>query len=56
MKKGHTTKVLFNINKQLFDKQKEIDITKPVKKTFIRSKTIMDGNLNEKNTRLKTIE
>ena len=56
MKKGHTTKVLFNINKQLFDKQKEIDITKPVKKTFIRSKTIMDGNLNEKNTRSKTID
>ena len=56
MKKGHTTKVLFNINKQLFDKQKEIDITKPVKKTFILSKTIMDGNLNEKNTRSKTID
>ena len=56
MKKGHTTKVLFNINKKLFDKQKEIDITKPVKKTFIRSKTIIDGNLNEKNTRSKTID
>ena len=54
--KGHTTKVIFNINNKLFGKQKESDITKSVKKTFIRSKTIMDCNLNEKNTRSKTID
>ena len=40
----------------MFEKQKTMDIPKSFKKTFIRSKTIMDVNLNEKNTRSKTID